>query len=84
MAKEAEYMKRQEGNTTVFNVTPATPPKFGSAIGAGGVAVLLGLGTMGSVPGMALLILPLGGYAIWYGLKRDIRPKATRSRRRFA
>jgi hypothetical protein len=57
---------------TVFVVTPATPPKFGTAIGAGGVAVVLGLGMIGSG---GMLLLPLGAFAVWYGLKRDIRPK---------
>jgi hypothetical protein len=72
MKKAAEYSKRQEGGTTVFDVTPATPPKFGAAIGAGGVGVVLGLGMITSG---GVLLLALGGFAIWYGLKRDIRPK---------
>jgi hypothetical protein len=72
MKTAAEYSKRQDGGTTVFDVTPATPPKFGAAIGAGAVAVLLGLGMLTSG---GMLILPLGGFAIWYGMKRDIRPK---------
>jgi len=72
MAKSAEYSKRQEGSMTVFDVTPATPPKFGAAIGAGAVGSLLGLGMIGSG---GIFLLALGGFAIWYGLKRDIRPK---------
>lgn len=75
MAKSAEYSKRQEGGATVFNVTPATPPKFVAAIGAGAVAVVLGLGIISDMQGMAIFIMALGGYAIWYGLKRDLRPK---------
>jgi hypothetical protein len=73
MAKPAEYSKRQEGSMTVFDVTPAPAPKFGAAIGAGAVAVLLGLGTLGA--GVGIFILALGGFSLWYGLKRDIRPK---------
>lgn len=72
MAKTAEYSKRQEGSTTVFDVTPATPPKFGAAIGAGAVGSLLGLGMIASG---GIFLLAIGGFAIWYGLKRDIRPK---------
>ena len=72
MAKSAEYSKRQEGSTTVFDVTPATPPKFGAAIGAGAVGSVLGLGMIASG---GIFLLALGGFAIWYGLKRDIRPK---------
>jgi hypothetical protein len=83
MAKTAEYSKRQDGNATVFDVTPAAPPKFISAIGAGIVAVLLGLGTMSDLGGLAIVILALGGYAIWYGLKRDIRPKGYKERSTF-
>ena len=71
-AKSAEYTKRQEGTTTVFDVTPASAPRFGAAIGAGGVGVLLGLGMLGSG---GIFLVGLGGFAVWYGLKRDIRPK---------
>ena len=72
MAKSAEYSKRQEGSTTVFDVTPATPPKFGAAIGAGVVGAILGLGMIASG---GIFLLAIGGFAIWYGMKRDIRPK---------
>jgi hypothetical protein len=72
MAKLAEYTKREEGGMTVFDVTPATPPKFGAAIGAGAVGSLLGLGMIASG---GIFLLALGGFAIWYGMKRDIRPK---------
>jgi hypothetical protein len=75
MAKSAEYSKQQEGNATVFTVTPATPPKFVAAIGAGAVGVILGLGIISDMQGLAIFIIALGGYAIWYGLKRDLRPK---------
>jgi hypothetical protein len=72
MAKSAEYSKRQEGNTTVFDVTPAAAPKFGAAIGAGAFGSLLGLGMIASG---GIFLIALGGFSIWYGLKRDIRPK---------
>jgi hypothetical protein len=75
MAKSAEYSKRQEGSATVFSVTPAAPPKFVAAIGAGAVAVVLGLGIVSDMQGLALVCFAMGGYAIWYGLKRDLRPK---------
>ena len=70
MPKSAEYST--DGTTTVFDVTPATPPKFGSAIGAGAVASVLGLGMITSG---GIFLLALGGFSIWYGWKRDIRPK---------
>jgi len=74
MGKSAEYSKRQEGGATVFDVTPATPPKFVAAIGAGAIAVVIGLGIMSHMQAPALVMFALGGYAIWYGLKRDLRP----------
>jgi hypothetical protein len=72
MAKSAEYSKRQDGSTTVFDVTPAAPPRFGAAIGAGAVGVLLGLGMIAAG---GIFLVALGAFAIWYGMKRDIRPK---------
>src|SRR5262245_50643890 len=72
MAKSAEYSKRQEGSTTVFDVTPATPPKFVAAIGTGAVGMLLGLGMLADG---GIFLVGLGGFAVWYGMKRDIRPK---------
>jgi hypothetical protein len=83
MAKGAEYSKQQNGNATVFDVTPAAPPKFGAAIGAGAVAVILGLGIMSDMPGLAIFIFALGAYAIWYGLKRDLRPKGYKEKSTF-
>jgi hypothetical protein len=64
-------------------VIPAKPPKFVSAIGAGVVAVVLGLGVMSDTPGLAVFIIPLGAYAIWYGLRRDIRPKGYKENATF-
>lgn len=72
--KGSEYKKRQEGNATVFDVTPATAPKFWYLIIIGGV---IGLGGLLAMPGGAFFVA-MGGFALWYGWTRDLRPKATR------
>jgi hypothetical protein len=79
----AEYRKHQEGGATVFDVTPAMAPKFGSAIGIGIVSVLLGLAFMGDGPGFGIVFLAMGGFAIWYGWTRDIRPKGYKEKSSF-
>lgn len=73
-AKASEYKKRQEGNTTIFDVTPAPAPKFWYLIVIGGVICLGGLLAMPD----GLFFIVMGGGALWYGWSRDIRPKATR------
>jgi len=83
MASGSEYSKRMEGDAAVFDVTPAKAPKFIAAIGAGVVGILVGLGAMNDIPGMAFLIMALGAYAIWYGLRRDIRPKGYKEKSTF-
>lgn len=72
--KGSEYRKRQEGNATIFDVTPAAAPKFWYLIIIGGVICLGGLlaGTSG------LFFIVMGGGALWYGWTRDIRPKDSR------
>lgn len=72
--KGSEYRKRQEGDATVFDVTPAPTPKFWFLIIFGGVVLLGGLLAM---PGGLAFVL-MGGFALWYGWTRDLRPKATR------
>ncbi len=54
MAKESEYKKRQEGNATVFEVTPAPPVKFWLLIIIGAPLLLGGLASLGSSPGFAI------------------------------
>jgi hypothetical protein len=77
--KGSEYEKRQDGSATVFNVTPATPPKFLLICVFGAFFALMGLGGLtGGSPGAGILGLAVGGWLIWYGLKRDIRPKEHR------
>lgn len=70
----ASYTKRQDGDATVFEVTPAKPPKFWYLIIIGGVIGLVGLGMM---PG-GLIILAMAAFALWYGWTRDLRPKPHR------
>ena len=72
--KGSEYRKRQEGNATVFDVTPAEAPKFWYLIIIGGVITLGGLLAM---PG-GLAFVAMGGFALWYGWTRDLRAKDTR------
>lgn len=79
----AEYRKRQEGNTTVFDVTAAKVPKFTTMIGMGIFCIVLGLGFMGSDPGLTFVAFLMGGFSLWYGLKRDLRPKGYRENASF-
>lgn len=73
--KGSEYQKHTDGNATVFNVTPSSPPKFTYLIVIGVIAVLFGL----AMPGWVKLpFLLLGGLAIWWGCVADPRPKAHR------
>lgn len=76
--KGSEYQKRQEGDTTVFEVTPAKPPRFWLMVGFGAILVLVGLGTGGG--GLAAFG-GMGAFCLWYGWSRDQRPKPHRSRR---
>ena len=77
--KGSEYTKRQDGNATVFEVTPAEAPKFWFLVIFGAVLCLGGLAAM---PGGLAFIL-MGGFALWYGWTRDLRPKPTRQRATF-
>ena len=76
--KSSEYQKRQEGTATVFDVTPATPPRFMLIVVFGVGFAIFGLSALAGGSGAGLLGLLLGGWLIWYGLKRDIRPKEHR------
>ena len=77
--KGSEYKKRQEGNATVFEVTPAQAPKFWYLVIIGAV---IGLGGLLAMPG-GLAFVAMGGFAFWYGWTRDLRPKATRQSATF-
>ena len=65
----SEYQKSQNGETTVFSVTPASAPKFWYLIIIG-VLVFLG-----GLMGLGIFGFLMGGGAIAYGLLRDQRPK---------
>lgn len=67
--RASEYGKRQEGDKTVFTVTPASAPKFWYLIIVGVVVLVLGLG------GLGIFGILMGAGAIAYGLLRDQRPK---------
>ena len=58
--KSSEYAKRQDGAATVFQVTPAPPPKFTYLLIVGGVVALLGLGTITS--GFGLIFLAMAAF----------------------
>jgi len=83
MPASSAYEKRQDGNFTVFNVTPAGVPKFGTIIGIGVFSVLLGFGFMSESGGGGLFFFAMGAFAIWYGWTRDIRPKPHRKESTF-
>ena len=72
MAQASEYQKRQDGNSSVFTVTPAVAPKFIWMLVLGGISGLLGLVTLPC--GLAFLAIAAG--AIWFGWSYDPRPKA--------
>jgi hypothetical protein len=78
--RPSEYSKRQDGAATVFDVTPASAPKFMYLVIFGGFVGLLGLGFIAS-GGIFMLIM--AGIAIWYGWFRDQRPKDHKVSRTF-
>lgn len=45
-AVESEYSVKQAGDAVIFEVTPATAPKFGFATVLGVVFLLIGLGNL--------------------------------------
>ena len=74
---DSEYQKRQDGDSTVFEVTPATAPKYVYAIVLGVIAVLGGLGSQVwffAVVGVALL---------YFGWAVDPRPRGHKSKAIF-
>lgn len=71
--RASEYSKRQDGNATVFDVTPASSPKFTYLLIIGGVTGLIGLFSIAS--GFGIIFLLMAAVAIWYGWFRDLRPK---------
>jgi hypothetical protein len=72
--KGSEYKKTEVGGITTFEVIPAAGPKYWYIIILGIIAILFGL----MVGGIGLLIMLLiGGGAIWLGWFRDPRPKGT-------
>jgi hypothetical protein len=77
--KGSEYKKRQDGSATVFEVTPAQAPKFWYLVIIGAV---VGLGGLLAMPG-GLAFVAMGGFALWYGWTRDLRPNATRQAATF-
>jgi len=76
----SEYIKRQEGDSSVFEVTPAQAPKFLFIVIGGGVLALIGLlmGPLGWI-----IFLPVGIFGIWFGYFKDVRPAAHRVPSRF-
>ena len=79
MAQASEYQKRQDGSSTVFEVTPAAAPKFMWMLIMGGICCVLGLFTFPC--GIALLAL--AAVAIWFGWSYDARPKAHKQKSSF-
>jgi hypothetical protein len=71
--RPSEYSKRQDGTTTIFNVVPASAPKFTYLLLIGAVCAFVGLLSIAS--GFGIVFLLMGGFALWYGWTRDQRPK---------
>jgi hypothetical protein len=71
--RPSEYTKRQDGAATVFQVTPASAPKFTYLLLIGAVVSFIGLLSIAS--GFGIVFLLMGGFALWYGWTRDQRPK---------
>ena len=65
--RESEYRKHQEGNWTVFDVTPAEEPKFMLMVVGGAVLVVFFF--------WMILTIPVGIWAFWKGWSGKIRPK---------
>lgn len=72
----SEYRKRQEGNATIFEVTPAEAPKFMLLAIGGAILGLLGI-VMGPIGW--IIFLPVAAFGIWAGYFRDGRPAGHRS-----
>jgi len=81
--KTAEYTKQQQGNDTIFRVLPAAVPRFTTAIGFGIFVIVISFGMMSGSSGAGVLGLLMGAFCLWYGLTRDLRPKAHRGERTF-
>ncbi len=77
---DSEYQKRQEGNCTVFEVTPATRPKMKFLVGFGVFMVVVGWLAGG---GFGVFMILIGGFSMLFGWFRDPRPKAYRSKATF-
>jgi len=71
--RASEYQKRQDGAAAVFNVTPASAPKFMYLVIFGAFIGLIGLLSIAS--GFGIFFLGMGAFAVWYGWFRDQRPK---------
>jgi hypothetical protein len=76
----SEYTKHQEGNASVFEVTPAQSPKFMMMAIGGGILALIGL-LMGPIGW--IIFLPVGAFGIWLGYFKDLRPLAHRLPSKF-
>jgi hypothetical protein len=79
MMSGSEYQKRQEGNATVFEVTPAPPKRFMLIVILGGIGALFGLAVIGSEHLLGLIMLGGCGYAVYWAWTNDLRPPEHRS-----
>jgi hypothetical protein len=87
---DSEYQKRQDEDSTVFEVTPATAPRYSGAIVIGTMGILffgllLPLGTdhPSLFKGWAILADIVFGSLIYYGRVTDGRPKEHKSTSTF-
>lgn len=71
---QSEYRKRQEGDVTVFDVTPAPMKPFTFILVLGVIGELLGLSCFSSAHFVSLIFMGLCGWSIWFALKKDVRP----------
>ena len=74
--RASEYSKRQDGPATVFQVTPASAPKFTYLLIIGAVTGLIGLFSIAS--GFGIVFLLMAAFCFWYGWFRDQRPREHR------
>lgn len=75
MARGSEYQKRNEGNATVFDVTPAPGPKFIYLLVIAVIVILIGFAAPG---GFKVFMLALGAATFAFGWLHDPRPRAYR------
>lgn len=73
---DSEYQKRQDGDNTVFEVTPATVPKYTDGIVGGAICTLV-------FYFISFWLVPIGAALVYFSWVGDMRPKAHKSKATF-